>query len=116
MATPPRGANIVSQSLDAAGVKTVFSLSGNHIRSINAATIEANPEVIHIRHEAAALHMAVPFARLTGKVAEALGGLGQHVEQPEALQSAREEALASGRPACINASMDNIAAPVIRRC
>jgi acetolactate synthase-1/2/3 large subunit len=44
----------------------------------------------------------------------ALGGHGEFVERAEDLGGAIERAMASGKPACINAMVESIAAPVIR--
>jgi acetolactate synthase I/II/III large subunit len=43
--------------------------------------------------------------------AAALGGHGEHVERPEDLGPALERALASGLPACVNVTIDGVAAP-----
>lgn len=40
------------------------------------------------------------------KVVEALGGHGEHVEDPDDLESALERAFASGKPACVNVMID----------
>ncbi|MFN2349333.1 MAG: thiamine pyrophosphate-binding protein [Thioalkalivibrio sp.] len=86
-----RGADIVARTLKAAGVEKVFSLSGNHIMSIYDASIDAGLEILHVRHEAAAVHMADAWARLTGKVGIAMltGGPG-HANGVAALFTARE--------------------------
>src|SRR5215471_12983618 len=73
-----RGADIVAQSLARLGVDRVFTLSGNHIMSIFDAAIEAKLDLVHVRHEAAAVHMADAWGRLTGKpgIAMVTGGPG----------------------------------------
>ena len=78
MKTKLRGADIVAQSLARLGHRTVFTLSGNHIMSIFDAAIEAKLELIHTRHEAAAVHMADAWGRLTGEpgIAMVTGGPG----------------------------------------
>ncbi|MDX2155276.1 MAG: thiamine pyrophosphate-binding protein [Hyphomicrobiaceae bacterium] len=78
MAQKLRGADIVARSLDRLGHRTVFTLSGNHIMSIFDAAIEAKLELIHTRHEAAAVHMADAWGRLTGEpgIAMVTGGPG----------------------------------------
>lgn len=78
MSSALRGADIVAQSLARLGHRTVFTLSGNHIMSIFDAAIEAKLELIHTRHEAAAVHMADAWGRLTGEpgVAMVTGGPG----------------------------------------
>ena len=40
------------------------------------------------------------------KVVEALGGYGEHVERPEQIEGALARAFASGKPACINVTLD----------
>ena len=40
------------------------------------------------------------------RVVEALGGWGAHVETPDGIRPALEQAFASGRPACINVPLD----------
>lgn len=73
-----RGADIVARSLERLGCRTVFTLSGNHIMSIFDAAIEAKLDLIHTRHEAATVHMADAWGRLTGEpgIAMVTGGPG----------------------------------------
>jgi acetolactate synthase I/II/III large subunit len=73
-----RGADIVARSLTRLGCGRVFTLSGNHIMSIFDAAIEADLDLVHVRHEAAAVHMADAHGRLTGEPGIALvtGGPG----------------------------------------
>ncbi len=77
---PPhiRGADIVARTLDAAGLTTVFTLSGNHIMMLFDAVLDTRVRLIHVRHEAAAVHMADAWGRLTGQCGVALvsGGPG----------------------------------------
>ena len=47
-------------------------------------------------------------------VVAALGGHGEHVEKAADLPGAIERALASGKPACINITIESTPAPVIR--
>jgi len=61
------GADQLIQTLVSAGVKQLFTLSGNHILSIYDAAIGQDIELIHTRHEAAAVHMADAWGRLTDK-------------------------------------------------
>ena len=67
-----RGADIVAQTLATAGVKTIFTLSGNQIMPVFDACIDADIRLIHVRHEAAAVFMADAWAQLTGKIGVAL--------------------------------------------
>ena len=84
-----RGADVVARALAAAGVKRVFSLSGNHVMSVFDAALDAQLELVHVRHEAAAVHMADAWGRLTGEVGVALvtGGPG-HANAVPALYTA----------------------------
>ena len=78
MSRPIRGADIVARSLSRLGGRQVFTLSGNHIMSIFDAALETNLDLVHVRHEAAAVHMADAWGRLTGDAGIALvtGGPG----------------------------------------
>ena len=73
-----RGADIVAQSLERLGRRPIFTLSGNHIMSIFDAAIASKLELIHVRHEAATVHMADAWGRLTGEpgIAMVTGGPG----------------------------------------
>ena len=73
-----RGADIVARSLERLGCRRVFTLSGNHIMSIFDAALDAGLDLVHVRHEAAAVHMADAHGRLTGEAGIALvtGGPG----------------------------------------
>jgi acetolactate synthase-1/2/3 large subunit len=84
-----RGADLLVQGLKAAGVTRIFTLSGNHIMEVFDALVGSGIEILHTRHEAAAVHMADAYARLTGGVGVALvtGGQG-HTNAVAALPSA----------------------------
>src|SRR5581483_9922129 len=73
-----RGADIVAQTLQRLGCRRVYALSGNHIMSIFDAALDADLDLVHVRHEAAAVHMADAHGRLTGEPGVALvtGGPG----------------------------------------
>ncbi len=66
------GADLVVETLAAAGVKHLFTLSGNQILSVYDATIGRDIALIHTRHEAAAVHMADGWGRLTEQPGVAL--------------------------------------------
>lgn len=89
MTTKNRGADALAQALVHAGVKRLFTLSGNHVMPVFDAALGAGIELIHVRHEAAAVHMADAWARLTGEVGVALvtGGPG-HANAVGALYTA----------------------------
>jgi thiamine pyrophosphate-dependent acetolactate synthase large subunit-like protein len=78
MTTALRGADIVARSLERLGCRHVFTLSGNHIMSLFDAALETGLDLVHVRHEAAAVHMADAWGRLTGEagVAMVTGGPG----------------------------------------
>jgi acetolactate synthase-1/2/3 large subunit len=78
MTTTLRGADIVVRTLERAGHTKIFTLSGNHIMSLFDAAIETKLELLHVRHEAATVHMADAFGRLTGRpgIAWVTGGPG----------------------------------------
>jgi len=83
------GANAFVETLELAGINKIFTLSGNHIMPIYDAVFGSKIDLIHTRHEAAAVHMADAWARLTGKVGIALvtGGPG-HANAISALYTA----------------------------
>lgn len=84
-----RGADLLVRGLKAAGVSRIFTLSGNHIMEVFDALIGSGIEIVHTRHEAAAVHMADAYARLTGQVGVAMvtGGQG-HANACAALPTA----------------------------
>ena len=84
-----RGADIVARSLQRLGCRRIFTLSGNHIMSIFDAALDAGLDLVHVRHEAAAVHMADAHGRLTGEAGVALvtGGPG-HANAVGALYTA----------------------------
>ncbi|HVZ10387.1 thiamine pyrophosphate-binding protein [Rhodopila sp.] len=73
-----RGADIVVRTLERAGLTDIFTLSGNHIMSLFDAAIGTSLSLLHVRHEAAAVHMADSVGRLTGRpgIAWVTGGPG----------------------------------------
>jgi acetolactate synthase-1/2/3 large subunit len=73
-----RGADIVARTLQDLGVTRIFTLSGNHIMPIFDALLSTDIQLVHVRHEAACVHMADAWGRLTGEPGIALvtGGQG----------------------------------------
>jgi acetolactate synthase-1/2/3 large subunit len=93
MTTPIlRGADIVMRTLEAAGCSRIFTLSGNHIMSLFDAALETQLDLVHVRQEAAAVHMADAWGRLTGSpgIAMVTGGPG-HANAAAALFTARAQ-------------------------
>ncbi len=58
------GADLLVESLIEAGVRYLFSLSGNQIMPVFDATVGRDIGLMHTRHEAAAVHMADAWGRL----------------------------------------------------
>ena len=84
------GAELLVETLAASGVKHLFTLSGNQILSIYDATIGRDLALIHTRHEAAAVHMADAWGRLTDTPGVALVTAGPgHLNALSALYGAR---------------------------
>ena len=81
-----RGADIVIRALEQHGVKRLFTLSGNHIMSLFDAALGSAIDLVHVRHEAAAVHMADAWGRLTGEpgIAMVTGGPFGHACSDEA--------------------------------
>ena len=67
-----RGADAVARTLQAAGVERIFTLSGNQIMTLFDACLDADIDLLHVRQEAAAVHMADAWGRLTGQPGVAL--------------------------------------------
>ena len=85
------GASHLVAALIESGVERLFSLSGNQILSIYDACLDAGIEIIHVRHEAAAVHMADAWGRLTGRPGVALLTAGPgHANGLSALFVARQ--------------------------
>ena len=84
-----RGADALIAALRSAGVTQVFTLSGNHIMPVFDAAIGSGLTLVHTRHEAATVHMADAYARISGQVGIALvtGGPG-HANAVSALYTA----------------------------
>src|SRR5262245_65399854 len=127
MAKQIRGADIVARTLDAAGLRTVFTLSGNHIMSLFDAALDTRLRLIHVRHEAAAVHMADAWGRLTGQcgIVWVSGGAGftnaaaalttaQAGESPLVLLSGHAGLKEIGRGAFQELRQAEMAAPVTK--
>ena len=84
-----RGADALLRVLRARGVTKIFTVSGNHVMPVFDAAIDAGIDLVHARHEAATVHMADAYARVSGRVGIALvtGGPG-HANAVSALYTA----------------------------
>lgn len=67
-----RAADLLISSLTSHNIDTIFSLSGNQIMSVYDAALDHNINLVHTRHEAAAVYMADGYARSSGKTGIAL--------------------------------------------
>jgi acetolactate synthase I/II/III large subunit len=123
-----RGADALARALARAGVKKLFALSGNHVMPVFDAALDAGLDLIHVRHEAAAVHMADAWARLTGEPGVALvtGGPGHAnaisalytasmAESPVVLLSGHAPAGELGMGAFQEMRQANLAAPLVGR-
>ena len=85
-----RGADILVETLVEAGVRHLFTLSGNQILPVFDATIGRDIALVHTRHEATAVHMADGWGRLTEQPGVALLTAGPgHCNGVSALYTAR---------------------------
>jgi len=91
-----RGADIVARSLKHLGCHRVFTLSGNHIMSIFDAALDADLDLVHVRHEAAAVHMADAHGRLTGEAALRSSPAAPAMPTPSVPSSPRLAQIADG--------------------
>jgi len=61
----PTGAQLFIATIQQLGSTKLFTLVGDHLNPILAAAEEAGVEVVHMRHEAAVVHAADAYARIT---------------------------------------------------
>jgi acetolactate synthase-1/2/3 large subunit len=122
-----RGADVLAQALAAAGARTIFSLSGNQIMPVYDAALDAGLRLIHVRHEAAAVHMADAWARLNDTAGIALLTAGQghtngvaalptawFAESPVVMLSGAAPLSQAGRGAFQEMDQPAIAAPLVK--
>ena len=72
-----RTVDILVESLVEEGTKFIFALSGNQNLPVFDACIDVGIQLVHVRHEAAAVHMADAWGRLTGEPGVALVAAGR---------------------------------------
>ena len=121
------GAHLLVDAFKAEGINSIFTLSGNHIMPIFDAVIDHPIKLIHTRHEAATVHMADAYARLSGKVGIAMvtGGPGHAnaisalyttamAEAPVVLLSGHAPLNQLGKGAFQEMSQADIAAPLCK--
>ncbi|PIW26147.1 MAG: thiamine pyrophosphate-binding protein [Rhodospirillales bacterium CG15_BIG_FIL_POST_REV_8_21_14_020_66_15] len=122
-----RGADLLVKSLTAAGVKRIFSLSGNQIMPVYDACFDAGIEIVHTRHESAAVFMAEAYAQFTGDIgvamvtagagaANAMGGLftASESESPVLLLTGDSPVAQDGRGAFQEMQQVSMTAPLTK--
>ena len=121
------GARLVVDTLVQAGVRRVFSLSGNQIMPVYDACIDADISIVHVRHESAAVHMADAWAQITGELGVALVTAGpgfgnalsalfsaRHSESPVLLLSGDSPVAADGDGAFQELPQVEITRPIVK--
>ena len=74
----PTGAELFIQTTKQLGIRKIFTLVGDHLNPVLSVASRSDLEIIHMRHEAAVVHAADAYARVTRKPALSLvtGGPG----------------------------------------
>ena len=65
MTGPRHGGDLIAETLKAAGVSHLFTLSGGHIAPIYDGCVRQGIRIVDFRHEQAAVHAADGWARVT---------------------------------------------------
>lgn len=120
-------AQVWAQELCRRGVRRVYGLTGSHVKPIWDELTRLGVEIIGVRHEQAAVHMAHAAAEVTGQLGVAIlttgpgftngiSGLAtaQHARQPVLVLSALAPSPQLGRGAFEEADQAAIAAPVTK--
>ena len=121
------GAELLVDTLLRAGVRRLFSLSGNQIMPVYDACIDADISIVHVRHESAAVHMADAWAQITGELGVALVTAGpgfgnalsalfsaRHSESPVLLLSGDSPVAADGNGAFQEMPQTDIARALVK--
>ena len=121
------GAELLVDTLVQAGVRRIFSLSGNQIMPVYDACIDADISIVHVRHESAAVHMADAWAQITGEIGVALVTAGpgfgnalsalfsaRHSESPVLLLSGDSPVEADGNGAFQEMPQVDITRPIVK--
>ena len=121
------GADLLVDTLVRAGVRRIFSLSGNQIMPVYDACIDAGLSIVHVRHESAAVHMADAWAQITGELGVALVTAGpgfanalsalfsaRHSESPVLLLSGDSPTAADGNGAFQEMPQTDVVRPLVK--
>ena len=121
------GAGLLVDTLVRAGVRRIFSLSGNQIMPVYDACIDVDLSIVHVRHESAAVHMADAWAQITGEIGVALVTAGpgfanalsalfsaRHSESPVLLLSGDSPVAADGNGAFQEMPQIDLVRPLVK--
>ena len=121
------GAGLLVDTLVRAGVRRIFSLSGNQIMPVYDACIDVDLSIVHVRHESAAVHMADAWAQITGEIGVALVTAGpgfanalsalfsaRHSESPILLLSGDSPVAADGNGAFQEMPQIDLVRPLVK--
>ena len=121
------GAGLLVDTLVRAGVRRIFSLSGNQIMPVYDACIDVDLSIVHVRHESAAVHMADAWAQITGEIGVALVTAGpgfanalsalfsaRHSESPVLLLSGDSPVAADGAGAFQEMPQIDLVRPLVK--
>ena len=121
------GAGLLVDTLVRAGVRRIFSLSGNQIMPVYDACIDVDLSIVHVRHESAAVHMADAWAQITGEIGIALVTAGpgfanalsalfsaRHSESPVLLLSGDSPVAADGNGAFQEMPQIDLVRPLVK--
>lgn len=121
------GAGLLVDTLVRAGVRRIFSLSGNQIMPVYDACIDVDISIVHVRHESAAVHMADAWAQITGEIGVALVTAGpgfanalsalfsaRHSESPVLLLSGDSPVAADGNGAFQEMPQIDLTRPLVK--
>ena len=120
------GSHLISRALELEGIKTIFTLAGDHILPALDVMADEDFRLIDTRHEQAAVHMADAWGRLTGSpgvatyttpgFANAVPGLtsASHSETPLLSISGCAELLDLGRGAMQEIDEVGMARPIVK--
>ena len=121
------GAGLLVDTLVRAGVRRLFSLSGNQIMPVYDACIDTGISIVHVRHESAAVHMADAWAQITGEIGVALVTAGpgfgnalsalfsaRHSESPVLLLSGDSPVAADGNGAFQEMPQIDLTRPLVK--
>lgn len=65
----PTGAELFVQTIQQFGIQKIFTLVGDHLNRVLSVASRTSLEIVHMRHEAAVVHAADVYARVTRKPA-----------------------------------------------